>query len=94
MVELIKVVDRFGSSTDAIPYAEKAVELYPQSAKALVALAELIKTEQQVRALELLDRAITLELNEPAFMYRDGDISSGLRQTPSHLKRISEEPSN
>ncbi len=66
-LELIKLVDEFGSKGDAVPYAEKAVELYPESANALVSLAELIKREQSERALDLLNRAIAFEPNDPSF---------------------------
>lgn len=60
MVELVGLVDRFGTGSDAIPFAENAVKLHPESAKVLVTLANLIKSEQQDRALELLNRAATL----------------------------------
>lgn len=40
MLELTKLVDGFGSPQDAVPYAEKMVEMYPQSGEALVAVAE------------------------------------------------------
>jgi|ERR1043165_913223 tetratricopeptide (TPR) repeat protein len=66
-LELVRLVDGFGSKGDAVLYAEKAVELYPDSAKVLVALAELIKREQSERALELLNRAIAFEPNDPSF---------------------------
>lgn len=73
-VELIKLVDGFGSKEDAIPYAEKAVKLYPESAKALICLAELIKNPQSDRALELLNRAIAFEPNEPAVYVSRGSF--------------------
>lgn len=72
MLELTKLVDGFGSPQDAVPYAEKTVELYPQSGEALVALAELIKNEQKQRALDLLNRAISFEPNNPPFYVARG----------------------
>jgi len=65
-VELTRLVSGFGAKGSAIPYAERAVERHPESAKALVVLAELIKPDQKPRALELLSRAIVFEPNDPA----------------------------
>jgi tetratricopeptide (TPR) repeat protein len=64
MVALVHLVDQFGEPGDALPYAEKAVKSHPESAKALVALAELIGSENKDRALDLLNRAVMLEPNE------------------------------
>jgi hypothetical protein len=49
MLELTKLVDGLGSTQDAVPYAERAAELYPQSGEALIALAKLIpeRTKRQ-----------------------------------------------
>lgn len=64
--ELVRLVDGFGARGDAVPYAEKAVKLHPESAQALLALAYLIKLEQKDRALELLNRAVVFEPNDPS----------------------------
>jgi superkiller protein 3 len=68
MVELVGLVDRFATQTDAITVAENAVKLHPESAKALVALADLIKFQQKERALELLNRA-AIFANEEVFVF-------------------------
>ena len=65
-------MDWYGSKEFAVPYAEKAVELYPQSGEALVALAELIKNEQKDNALDLLNRAVAFELNDQSFYVSRG----------------------
>jgi Tfp pilus assembly protein PilF len=72
MVELVGLVDRFAEPTDAIPFAENAVKVYPESAKALVALANLISSTQQERALELLNRAATLADKETSVFIARG----------------------
>jgi tetratricopeptide (TPR) repeat protein len=72
MVELVKIVDGFGVPGDAISYAERALELYPESTKALVTLADLIKSDQKDRALELLNRAVAFEPNEPTIYVARG----------------------
>ena len=72
MLELIKLVDGFGSRGDAIPYAEKAAKLHPGSAKVLVALADLIRYPQKERALVLLTEAIALEPHEPTIYVARG----------------------
>jgi len=65
MLELVALVEGFGAKADAVPYADQAVKLYPESAKALSALAKLLRWEQKERALELLDRAVAFEPNDP-----------------------------
>lgn len=47
----------------ALPYAEKAVELYPKSSQAYVTLAKILITNQPQRKLELLIKAIELDPN-------------------------------
>ncbi|HSE33004.1 MAG TPA: hypothetical protein VLA93_15635 [Pyrinomonadaceae bacterium] len=47
MLELIELVNGYGENGDGIPYAEKAVELYPESARALVVLAGLIRNRKE-----------------------------------------------
>ncbi len=71
-LELINLVDGYGSKGDAVLYAEKAVQLYPESGKALVALSRLIEREQQDRAWELLNRAIAFGPNDPTFYVARG----------------------
>lgn len=82
MLELIKLVDEFGVKQASILYAEKAVELYPESGKALVALAELIKQEQKDRAIELLNRALTFEPNEPSIYVKRGQFFFWIHGNP------------
>jgi tetratricopeptide (TPR) repeat protein len=65
-MELTRLVDGFGVKGAAVPYAERAVEQHPESAKTLVAFAELIRWEQKDRALDLLNRAVAFEPNEPS----------------------------
>ena len=72
MLELTKLVDGFGAPEDAVPYAEKTVELFPQSGEALIALAELIKNQQRERAFDLLNRAISFDPNNPSFYVARG----------------------
>jgi tetratricopeptide (TPR) repeat protein len=61
LVDLINLVDRFGVKGDAVPYGEKTASLYPGSSKALIALADLIRSDQKDKALELYKRAVQLE---------------------------------
>lgn len=72
MLEVTRLVDRYGSKEIAVPYAEKAVELYPQSGEALVVFAELIQNEQKDKALDLLNRAVTFEPNNQSFYVTRG----------------------
>lgn len=82
MLELTKLVDGFASTQDAVPYAESTAELYPQSGEALVALAELIKNEQRDRALDLLNRAISFEPNNPSFYVGRGSYFFWVQGNP------------
>ena len=61
LLELINLVDRFGVKGDAVSYGEKVASLYPGSSKALIAFADLIRSDQKDRALELYNRAVQLE---------------------------------
>jgi tetratricopeptide (TPR) repeat protein len=72
MLELTKLVAAFGSTHCAVPYAERTAELYPQSGEALSDLAKLIQNEQKDRALDLLNRAISFEPNNPSFYVSRG----------------------
>jgi len=81
-VELVRLVDGFADSRDAVPYAEKAVKLHPESAKALLALANLIKTEQKDRALELFNRAVVFEPNDPSVYNARGGYYFWVRLDP------------
>jgi tetratricopeptide (TPR) repeat protein len=82
MLELTKLVGRFGSPQDALPYAERTAELYPQSGEALVALAKLIESEQSDRALDLLNRAISFEPNNPYFYVARGSYFFWVQRNP------------
>lgn len=72
MLELTKLVEGFGSTQAAIPDAERAAELYPQSGEALITLANLIRNQQTDRSLDLLNRAISFELNNASFYVARG----------------------
>lgn len=65
-LELTDLVLGFGSEAQALSYAEKTVELYPESSKALIKLAKLIDSKQKDRARVLFTRAIEFEPREPA----------------------------
>lgn len=65
-IDLTNLIDRFGVHGDALPYAENAVKLHPESSRALVTLAKLMGPQQRDRALELLNRAVTFQPYEPA----------------------------
>lgn len=82
MLELAKLVDRFGSTQAAVPYAERAAELYPQSGEALITLAKLIQNEQQDRALDLLSRAISFEPDNPSFYVARGSYFFWVQGNP------------
>ncbi|HEX3186614.1 MAG TPA: hypothetical protein VHQ94_17600 [Pyrinomonadaceae bacterium] len=82
MLELTKLVDQFRSTDDAVPYAERTAELYPQSGEALVALAGLIKNEQKERAFELLNRAISFEPANPSFYVARGSYCFWVQGNP------------
>lgn len=82
MLELTKLVDGFGSTQAAIPYAERTAEQYPQSGEALVALAGLIKNEQRDRALDLLNRAISFDPNNPSFYVTRGSYFFWVQGNP------------
>jgi tetratricopeptide (TPR) repeat protein len=66
-VELVKVIDQYGKREAALPYAEKAVADYPNSAKALTTLAALLTwdLQQRQRAIILLNQAVSLEPANP-----------------------------
>lgn len=82
MLELTKLVDGFGSAQDAVLYAERAAALYPQSGEALIALAKLIQNEQRDRALDLLNRAISFEPNNPSFYVARGSYFFWVQGNP------------
>lgn len=82
ILELVRLVEAFASSEEAVPYAERAVELYPESGQALVILGQMIKTDQKERALELLDRAIEFEPNNATFHVARGQYFFWIRGEP------------
>lgn len=82
MLELTKIVDAFGSTKDAVPYAERAAELYPQSGEALIALAKLIQNEQRDSALDLFNRGISFEPNNPSFYVARGSYFFWVQGNP------------
>lgn len=66
-VELVDFIDQYGKREAALPYAEKAVAEYPNSAKALTTLAALLTWDvpQRQRAIVLLNQAVSLEPANP-----------------------------
>lgn len=67
LLELARIIPFYADSRHAVPYVEKAIELYPGSTEAILRLADLLYIDKQSspevnkRTLELLDRAISLE---------------------------------
>lgn len=61
LLDLIRLIHGYAEASDAVPYAERAVELYPKSTKAIVALVRELPDTQTVRKKELLDKAVELE---------------------------------
>jgi Flp pilus assembly protein TadD len=80
--KVTKLVDGFGSTQDAVAYAESAAERYPQFGEALIALARLIQNEQRDRALDLLNRAISFEPNNSSFYVARGSYSFWVQGNP------------
>jgi len=72
MVELARFVEGFGSKEAAIPYAEKALRLHPGSTVILIYLADLVRWREKDRALDLLNRAVTFEPNDPSLYVARG----------------------
>ena len=66
-IELVNLIDQYGKTKAALPYAEKAVAEYPNSAKALTTLAALLTgdVQQRQRAIVLLNQAVSLEPANP-----------------------------
>jgi tetratricopeptide (TPR) repeat protein len=65
IADFVFIVWGYGGQDDAIPYSEKALSLYPQSAKAHFVLGKLLSNRQKQRALELLQKAVELEPYNP-----------------------------
>ena len=87
IIELTTLIAGFSSKTDALPYAEKAVQLHPESAKALVMLAEMIGQEQRDRALDLLNRAVALEPSEATTYVARGKFHFWLKGDPNEAAK-------
>lgn len=67
LVELVFLIDGYGDrkGIDAVPYAEKALQLYPNAPEAILSFVDLtmagIQTPAEIdRIRQLLDRAVTL----------------------------------
>ena len=82
MLELTKLMERFGSTKHAVPYAERAAELYPQSGEALIVLAKLIQNEQTDKALDLFNRGISFEPNNSSFYVARGSYFFWVQGNP------------
>lgn len=66
LIEFASLVARHGKLRDSVPYAERAVSLYPKSSEAHILLARsLIGTGQQERRYELLLKAIEIDPSNP-----------------------------
>lgn len=61
LLEYVRLVNGYATSGDAVPYAERAVKLYPSSGKAYVSLARLLRTEEKDRQFALLQKAAELD---------------------------------
>jgi tetratricopeptide (TPR) repeat protein len=75
LLDFASIVSRYGRNKlrDAIPYAERAVSLYPTSSEAHVILGRLlIGSQQQARRFEILKRAILLDPKNPAAHHQLG----------------------
>jgi predicted Zn-dependent protease len=67
LVEYSTLVSRYASVKHALPYAERAVELYPNSAEAQLELASaLVGTDPDERRCNVLRRAIGLGARSPS----------------------------
>lgn len=61
ILKFVAIADGYGGVERATSYAKRAVQLYPRSADALVALAKLTTTKDE--KFSLLNRALALEPN-------------------------------
>ncbi len=76
LLELTRFADGYGrtKTNDAMPFAEKAVSLYPESVDALLQLAGLLspmKTDNK-RVEQLLNKAASIDSNNPKVFSRRG----------------------
>ncbi len=58
---LIPLIARYGKPVKAVPYAERAVRLYPESAEAHILLASYIERENKEKSLKHFEKAAELE---------------------------------
>ena len=65
LLEFIRFVTAYSKHERAIPYAEKALELYPGSGKAHLVLSRLLPTEQKERQFVLIIKAVELDPDDP-----------------------------
>jgi tetratricopeptide (TPR) repeat protein len=87
-LEFIPLVAGFGDAKDALPYAEKALTLYPSSSEANLMLARFLPIEQKARRLTLVKTAIELSPNNPAahsqlgwyYYSPEGDIKKSIQE--------------
>jgi tetratricopeptide (TPR) repeat protein len=61
ILELTTLVHGYAGSSEALPYAERARELYPESTEAILVLVRELPSDQTGRMTELLDQAVALE---------------------------------
>jgi tetratricopeptide (TPR) repeat protein len=78
LVEFVSIVSRYAMDQykAAVPYAELAVELYPQSSEAYLTLARALSTSQQEeRRCDAIRTAIRLGSRDPRVFYECGNCS-------------------
>lgn len=94
LLEFTSLVAIYGQLKDAVPYAEQAIRLYPNSSRAYLLLANFLPTDQKERRLALLKKAIELEPNNAdthaqlAWYYfsPDGNIKEAIAEFRKALK--------
>lgn len=66
LLEFIRFVTAYSKRERAIPYAEKAQELYPNSSAAHLVLARLLPDDQKERQFALITKAVELDPADPS----------------------------
>lgn len=66
LISFINIILKYGRKADAVPYAYKAIQMYPNSAAGYIAFARLLtKYEERERLLDKLNIAINLDPDNP-----------------------------